>query len=143
VCTRYISDDIVYVIVVAIVKDRFVHHTSFLYKFSNENMQYLQVSKLMRLHLSRNIVVYCIVMFLLQMPKKKPEYRSDRSHTDFLKPLSEAYADMDDIESNIMKCLSAEFDVDHLDSVALGQETLRILGNRDIAELCRTKHVDF
>jgi hypothetical protein len=82
-------------------------------------------------------------MFLLQMPKKKPEYRSDRSHTDFLKPLSEAYADMDDIESNIMKCLSAEFDVDHLDSVALGQEALRILGNRDIAELCRTKHVDF
>jgi hypothetical protein len=60
VCTRYISDDIVYVIVVAIVKDRFVHHTSFLYKFSNENMQYLQVSKLMRLHLSRNIM-YCNV----------------------------------------------------------------------------------
>lgn len=60
VCIRYISDDIVYVIVVAIVKDRFVHHTSFLYKFSNENMQYLQVSKLMRLHLSRNIM-YCNV----------------------------------------------------------------------------------
>lgn len=59
-CIRYISDDIVYVIVVAIVKDRFVHHTSFLYKFSNENMQYLQVSKLMRLHLSRNIM-YCNV----------------------------------------------------------------------------------
>lgn len=60
VCIRYISDDIVYVIVVAIVKDRFVHHTSFLYKFSNENMQYLQVSKLIRLHLSRNIM-YCNV----------------------------------------------------------------------------------
>ena len=66
-CIRYISDDIVYVIVVAIVKDRFVHHTSFLYKFSNENMQYLQVSKLMRLLLSRNIVVYivCELLFIV------------------------------------------------------------------------------
>lgn len=49
-----------------IQRTKWLHHTSFLYDFSPQNMDYLQ------------------------MPKKTPSYRSGRSHTDFLtilKPL--------------------------------------------------------
>lgn len=75
------------------------------------------------------------------MPKKKPDYRKDRIHTDFLKPMCEIYSHMDELESEIMNCLSGEFDIEYLDSVALGHETIRLLDNRDINDLCRTKHV--
>jgi hypothetical protein len=75
------------------------------------------------------------------MPKKKPEYRNDRNHTEFLRPMSEIYSHMDEIESEIMKSLGNEFDIEHLDTVALGLETARLLDDRDISELCRTKHV--
>lgn len=43
-----------------ISRDRFVHHTSFLWDFSDANMA------------------------LLRMPAKVPDYRSQRAHTDFL-----------------------------------------------------------
>jgi hypothetical protein len=76
------------------------------------------------------------------MPKKKPDYRNDRKHTEFLKPMSEIYTNMDDIESEIMKCLEIEFDIEHFDSTAMGLETMRILNDRDISELCRTKYVE-
>lgn len=46
-----------------ITKDRWVHHTSFLWDFDNLNMNYLQ------------------------MPKKRPEYRQSRPHGDFLRKL--------------------------------------------------------
>lgn len=46
-----------------ITKDRWVHHTSFLWDFTNENMAYLQ------------------------LPKKRPEYRQNRDHNDFLRKL--------------------------------------------------------
>ena len=55
--------------------------------------------------------------------------------------MSDIYSDMDDIETEIMKCLGDEFDLEHLDSVALEQETTRLLGNRDWNDLCRTKRV--
>jgi len=44
----------------SITKDRWVHHTSFLWDFDESNMQYLQI------------------------PKKRPEYRQSRPHSDFL-----------------------------------------------------------
>jgi hypothetical protein len=75
------------------------------------------------------------------MPKKKPDYRNDRKHTEFLKPMSEIYAHMDEIEGEIMKRLGAEFEIEHLDAAALGLETVRVLGDRDLEDLCRTKHV--
>jgi lipoate-protein ligase A len=46
-----------------ITKDRWVHHTSFLWDFDNKNMGYLQ------------------------LPKKRPEYRQSRDHNDFLRKL--------------------------------------------------------
>lgn len=43
-----------------IKKDRWLHHTSFLWDYSDANMEYLL------------------------LPKKRPAYRQDRSHSDFL-----------------------------------------------------------
>jgi lipoate-protein ligase A len=48
----------------SVARDRWVHHTSFLWDFRPERMG------------------------LLQMPAKRPEYRADRRHEDFLTPLS-------------------------------------------------------
>ena len=58
-----------------IKKDRFVHHTSFLWNYSLENMGYLK------------------------LPSKAPEYRQARSHGDFLCRLKE----VDPMESLIAK----------------------------------------
>lgn len=52
-----------------IKKDRWLHHTSFLWDYKNENMKYL-------LH-----------------PKKTPSYRLDRSHDEFLCRLSEFFSE--------------------------------------------------
>ncbi|HSX10673.1 MAG TPA: lipoate--protein ligase family protein [Chlamydiales bacterium] len=43
-----------------IKKDRWLHHTSFLWDYSEENMAHLR------------------------LPEKRPQYRKDRSHSDFL-----------------------------------------------------------
>ena len=50
-----------------IKKDRWLHHTSFLWDYSEENMQYLQ------------------------LPERRPTYRLNRSHTDFLIRLKDLY----------------------------------------------------
>lgn len=44
----------------AVSRDRFIHHTSFLWRYNSENMK------------------------TLQLPDKRPDYREDRSHDDFL-----------------------------------------------------------
>mmetsp|Transcript_11560 Transcript_11560/g.38216 ORF Transcript_11560/g.38216 Transcript_11560/m.38216 type:complete len:315 (-) Transcript_11560:49-993(-) len=49
----------------SISKNRFVHHTSFLWRFSKHNMRYLK------------------------NPKKQPLYRENREHDSFLSPLCE------------------------------------------------------
>jgi lipoate-protein ligase A len=46
-------------------KDRWLHHTSFLWDYSDANMEYLQ------------------------LPQKRPKYRADRPHSDFLCRLKE------------------------------------------------------
>jgi len=47
----------------SVSRDRWVHHTSFLWSFDPKNME------------------------LLQMPEKRPEYRRSRSHEEFLTPI--------------------------------------------------------
>lgn len=51
----------------SIGKTGFLHHTSFLWDFQHENMEYLS------------------------LPAKRPEYRGDRSHNDFLVKLKDVY----------------------------------------------------
>lgn len=51
----------------SIVKSGFLHHTTFLWSYSPDNMQYLT------------------------LPAKRPDYRKDRSHSSFLIQLKDAY----------------------------------------------------
>jgi lipoate-protein ligase A len=51
----------------SIVSTGFLHHTSFLWDYDQSNMDYLT------------------------LPEKRPEYRGDRSHDDFLVKLKEYY----------------------------------------------------
>lgn len=63
----------------SISRDRWVHHTSFLWDFDPKNMD------------------------LLRIPEKRPDYRRDRKHSDFLTPLSEHFGSHQ--RSNFEECL--------------------------------------
>jgi lipoate-protein ligase A len=52
----------------SISKDGWLHHTSFLWDYVDEHMEYLT------------------------MPSKRPDYRKDRKHTDFLVKLKDFYS---------------------------------------------------
>lgn len=73
-------------------KDRWLHHTSFLWDYSEDNMQHLL------------------------LPTKRPKYRQNRSHSDFLTPLKK-YADssktlIDKLEKSLVKQLYiSDFDL--------------------------------
>lgn len=70
-----------------IKKDRWLHHTSFLWDYSDEKMQYL-------LH-----------------PKKTPSYRAQRSHTDFLCRLNSYFADPDELIERLKASLQKQYAV--------------------------------
>lgn len=70
-----------------IKKNRFVHHTTFLWDFDNVLMEYL-------LH-----------------PKKTPSYRKGRSHTEFLCKLKEFLPSKTHFISSISETLSKKFNV--------------------------------
>lgn len=57
----------------SIVKNGWLHHTSFLWDYDRSNMEYLMI------------------------PKKRPEYRGERSHDDFLVKLKSIYGDSSDV----------------------------------------------
>lgn len=52
----------------SIVKDGWLHHTSFLWDYEQQNMEYLS------------------------LPAKRPDYRGDRQHKDFLVKLADVYS---------------------------------------------------
>ncbi len=79
----------------SIVKDRWVHHTSFLWDYTAENMQFLL------------------------MPKKRPDYRGDRSHTKFLDKICNHMKSPTDMEDRILAQLQLAFDVNEVSSEAL------------------------
>lgn len=70
-----------------IKKDRFVHHTSFLWDYSEEKMEYLL------------------------LPKKRPKYRGERSHKDFLTPLSKSFSTKEEILNSLKTLLKSQFEV--------------------------------
>jgi len=70
-----------------IKKERWLHHTSFLWDYSDEKMDYL-------LH-----------------PKKTPAYREGRSHSDFLCRLSDHFSDKSGIVEQIKAALEKRFEV--------------------------------
>ena len=74
-----------------IIKDRWVHHTSFLWDFKAENMKYLL------------------------MPKKRPEYRRDRDHLDFLDRVNNHIESKVEFEKRILEASSQFYDIEEID----------------------------
>jgi lipoate---protein ligase len=70
-----------------IQKDRWLHHTSFLWNFSPEKMQYL-------LH-----------------PKKTPSYRMGRRHEEFLCRLSDYFADKEEFIERLVNEVGKHFPI--------------------------------
>lgn len=68
-----------------ITKNRWVHHTSFLWDFDPLNMDYLQ------------------------LPAKRPAYRRDRPHTDFITGLSDKISSIEDFEREIISQTTKHF----------------------------------
>ena len=70
-----------------ITKQRWVHHTSFLWDYCENNMQYLL------------------------MPKKRPDYRKDRSHGQFLDKLSRHMSEPGEFVERTVRELGKSYDV--------------------------------
>ncbi len=66
-------------------KDRFVHHTSFLWNYQREHMDYLK------------------------QPPKMPAYRCNRTHTDFLCKLQDFFPSKDNFISRVRSTLKNAF----------------------------------
>mmetsp|Transcript_15545 Transcript_15545/g.22905 ORF Transcript_15545/g.22905 Transcript_15545/m.22905 type:complete len:330 (-) Transcript_15545:73-1062(-) len=86
----------------SIVKGGWIHHTSFLYDYSHENMGYLT------------------------LPKKRPEYRGDRSHRDFLIKLKDYVDPLGGKKYFFDKVKEATDDAFEMEEVTL-QEALKVV----------------
>jgi len=82
-----------------IQKDRFVHHTTFLWDFVKENMNHLKY------------------------PKKVPSYRNKRNHHDFLCTLKSHFS-KDDFITQIKAKLQNEFTVSNINLETVSQSLL-------------------
>jgi lipoate-protein ligase A len=80
----------------SISSSRWVHHTSFLWNYDSENMQYLL------------------------MPKKRPAYRDSRNHASFLTTMAEQGVEISDFESMLSARCGELYDVEERE----GAETL-------------------
>ena len=75
-----------------ITKDRWVHHTSFLWDYDNHNMSYLSI------------------------PKKRPEYRANRDHNDFLRRLKPILVgDVAHFRQQLLRKTQEHYDVEVID----------------------------
>jgi len=74
-----------------ITKDRWLHHTSFLWDYRDERMDYLK------------------------LPAKRPQYRLDRGHSDFLCRLSSYRKDPAALTAELKEALSKRFSLIEID----------------------------
>ena len=70
-----------------IKKDRWLHHSSFLWDYKDENMIYLKT------------------------PKKAPAYRQNRKHRDFLHPINNHFASKEAFTKKIEENLKPRFTI--------------------------------
>ena len=108
----------------SISKDRFVHHTSFLWNFLPERMEYLK------------------------QPNKQPEYRGNRTHVDFLTTIKDNVdCDKEEFEDAIRNSLKSTFDVNSVEYdefVHTAQEVTKrcVAEGKKIESLTRTIFLD-
>lgn len=76
-------------------KERWLHHTSFLWDYRDENMDYLL------------------------LPQKQPAYRLERSHTDFLCRLKEFAPSVNDLVEQLDRELVKRFTICHISAEEL------------------------
>lgn len=101
----------------SITRGRFVHHTSFLWDFDAENMKYLL------------------------MPSKRPDYRGDRDHNDFLTRLHLHIPSKEVFLEELVSQLGEKFDLKHVSPEDFAQviaDTCEEQG-KSINELARTR----
>ena len=55
--------------------------------------------------------IHLFFHFAVKMPKKRPEYRADRDHLDFLSSLKDHLPSIDDFEEKVKSQLSEHYDV--------------------------------
>lgn len=92
-------------------KDRWLHHTTFLWDFKNENMDYL---------------LY---------PKKTPKYREGRSHLDFLCRLNSYFPSKEELISRIVQSLEKSYRVIYADLEEV--KTIALKEHRKTTELVK------
>jgi lipoate-protein ligase A len=106
----------------SIVKDGWLHHTSFLWDFDEENMGYLT------------------------LPSKRPDYRGDRSHDEFLVKLKDTYEGLkpNHFFTALKGSSQEEFDIETvtlLEAMALVDDKFGSMQNWFDTK-CRTKIVE-
>lgn len=85
-----------------IQKERFLHHTSFLWDYDEKNMEYLS------------------------LPSKRPKYRQDRSHTDFLcRVKSHVSSQPEDLVELLKKELVKQFYIQKFDEIVNFDQSYR------------------
>lgn len=72
-------------------KDRWLHHTSFLWDYDRNKMDYLLV------------------------PEKKPKYRQNRGHAEFLCTLKDRFSDVDSVVRKIKTEVKRKFKIESVD----------------------------
>ena len=108
----------------SISKDRFVHHTSFLWDFLPQRMEYLK------------------------QPNKQPEYRENRTHLDFLTKIKDNVdCDREDFENAVVDSLKLSFNVDTVEFdqfVQIAGEVTKqcIAEGKKVKSLTRTIYLD-
>eukprot|EP00586_Coscinodiscus_wailesii_P023290 CAMPEP_0172514696 /NCGR_PEP_ID=MMETSP1066-20121228/262083_1 /TAXON_ID=671091 /ORGANISM="Coscinodiscus wailesii, Strain CCMP2513" /LENGTH=332 /DNA_ID=CAMNT_0013295469 /DNA_START=49 /DNA_END=1047 /DNA_ORIENTATION=- len=109
----------------SIIKDGWLHHTSFLWDYFDDHMKYLT------------------------LPSKRPEYRGERSHDDFLVKLKQ-YFQYHPLGKKVVheKVKEAMFDVFHVEEVTL-REALELVDSELngmqswFDSKCRTRVIEF
>uniref|UniRef100_A0A0A9AHZ2 BPL/LPL catalytic domain-containing protein n=1 Tax=Arundo donax TaxID=35708 RepID=A0A0A9AHZ2_ARUDO len=105
----------------SITKNRWVHHTSFLWDYDVKNMDYLKI------------------------PKRAPEYRLERNHTDFLCRMKEYMPSRSVFTDRVITALREHFSVKptDLETVLSDDEefvpSTKLLSEQDLEEIISSK----
>ncbi len=86
-----------------LTRDRWLHHSTLLWSYN------------------------CELMNLLKLPKKRPQYRQERSHDDFLCHLSEYFSSIEDLYDHFTYNLKQKFNVIEMDY-------------EEVREICQRPH---